>query len=135
MDRSRPLWEVYVIEGLESGRWALLTKYHHATIDGASGVMMMNLLNDHTPDAAPPGESPPWEPEPMPSDVELLRLDARQPACATRRRRCGCRCASVRELAEAAGITSVSTAAQQAGAAIKALVGAATRTGRGSRCR
>ena len=46
MDRSRPLWEVYVIEGLESGRWALLTKYHHATIDGASGVMMLNLMHD-----------------------------------------------------------------------------------------
>jgi WS/DGAT/MGAT family acyltransferase len=120
MDRSRPLWEVYVIEGLESGRWALLTKYHHATIDGASGVMMMNLLNDHTPDADPPGPSPAWTPEEVPSDMELLRLTlanlVRNPAKAMR-----VQMRIVRELADAAGITSVSTAAQQAGAAIKAL--------------
>ena len=74
MDRNRPLWEVYVIEGLEDGSWALLTKYHHATIDGASGVIMMTMMNDLTPDAPPPGESPPWEPEEIPSDAELLRL-------------------------------------------------------------
>ena len=59
MDRTRPLWEVYVIEGLESGRWALLTKYHHATIDGASGVLMLNLLNDLTPDAPPAADAEP----------------------------------------------------------------------------
>ena len=38
MDRRRPLWDVYVIEGLADGRWALLPETHHATIDGASGV-------------------------------------------------------------------------------------------------
>src|SRR6186997_1962418 len=74
MDRTRPLWEVYVIEGLEDGSWALLTEYHHATIDGASGVIMMTMMNDLTPDAPPPGESPPWEAEAIPSDAELLRL-------------------------------------------------------------
>ena len=67
MDRSRPLWEVYVIEGLESGRWALLTKYHHATIDGASGVMMMMLMHDLTADAPPMEESPPWTPGSCPA--------------------------------------------------------------------
>ena len=134
MDRSRPLWEVYVIEGLESGRWALLTKYHHATIDGASGVLMLNLLNDLTPDAEPPGESPPWEPEPIPSDVELLRLTVanllRNPAKAVR-----VQMRIVRELAESAGITSVGAAARQAGAAIKALARARATTGRASRSR
>ncbi len=50
MDRTRPLWEVYVIEGLADGRWAMLTKYHHATIDGASGVIMLKILTDTSPD-------------------------------------------------------------------------------------
>jgi WS/DGAT/MGAT family acyltransferase len=120
LDRSRPLWEVYVMEGLESGRWALLTKYHHATIDGASGVLMLNLLNDLTPDAPPDGESPPWTPDPIPSDAELLRLAAanlvRNPVKATRT---GLRI--VRQLADAAGMSSVSGIAQRAGAAVKSL--------------
>ena len=46
MDRSRPLWECYVIEGLADGRWAMLTKTHHSTIDGASGVILLNMLTD-----------------------------------------------------------------------------------------
>jgi WS/DGAT/MGAT family acyltransferase len=58
MDRSRPLWEVYVIDGLHSGRWALLTKYHHATIDGAAGQLMLNILTDTEPDAPTPGGRP-----------------------------------------------------------------------------
>ncbi len=75
MDRSRPLWEVYVIDGLESGRWALLTKYHHATIDGASGQMMLEIITDTEPDADAAGREPRrGQPEPIPSDVELLRL-------------------------------------------------------------
>ena len=121
MDRTRPLWEVYVIEGLEQDRWALLTKYHHATIDGASGVLMLNLLNDLTPDAPPPPPSPSWTPEPIPSDAELLRLTmanlVRNPVKALR-----LQLRLVRDLTAAAGITSVSTAAQQAGAAVKSLV-------------
>ena len=80
MDRSRPLWEVYVIEGLESGRWALLTKYHHATIDGASGVMMLNLMHDTAPDAATAGREPAvGRRRRSPAEVELMRLTARQP--------------------------------------------------------
>ena len=104
MDRTRPLWEVYVIEGLEDGSWALLTKYHHATIDGASGVIMMTMMNDLTPDAPPPGESLPWEPEAIPSDAELLRLAIgnllRNPAKAMRTQ-----LRIVRDFSAAAGIT------------------------------
>ena len=120
MDRTRPLWEVYVIEGLESGRWALLTKYHHATIDGASGVLMLMMIHDLTPDAPPLEESPPWHGEPVPGDLELLRLAlgnlARNPAKAMR-----AQLRIARDLAESAGITSVSTAARQAGTAVKTI--------------
>ena len=121
MDRTRPLWEVYVIEGLEDGSWALLTKYHHATIDGASGVIMMTMMNDLTPDAPPPGESPPWEPEEIPSDAELLRLAignlVRNPAKAMR----AAAAHRARRRRRRPASPGVSSAAQQAGAAIKAL--------------
>ena len=73
MDRSRPLWEVYVIDGLDTGNWAMLTKYHHATIDGAAGQIMLNALTDTVPDAAPPGPGPDWEAEAVPGSIELLR--------------------------------------------------------------
>jgi diacylglycerol O-acyltransferase / wax synthase len=122
MDRTRPLWEVYVIEGLEDGTWALLTKYHHATIDGASGVMMVKMLNDLTPDAPPRPESPAWEPESIPSDLELLRLTIanllRNPLKAMR-----LQLRIVRDLAAAAGAPAVSSAASQAGSAIRSLAG------------
>ena len=73
MDRSRPLWEVYVIDGLDDGNWAMLTKYHHATIDGAAGQLMLNILTDTDPNATPPAPGRAWEAEPLPSDIDLLR--------------------------------------------------------------
>jgi diacylglycerol O-acyltransferase len=118
MDRSRPLWEVYVIDGLQYGRWALLSKYHHATIDGASGQLMLQLLTDATPHAPAPGPSPPWEPEPLPTDVELLRRAlgnlARNPFKAIR-----AQTRIVGQLADAAGIHGVSSAAGAAGTLVK----------------
>lgn len=77
MDRSRPLWEAYVVEGLADGRWAMLTKTHHATIDGASGVLLLNLLTEPTPDAPLP-ERVDWAGEPIPSDRDLLDRTVRR---------------------------------------------------------
>lgn len=72
LDRSRSLWEMYLIEGLEGGRVAVYTKTHHAMIDGMSGVDIASVLFDptETPRAIEPE---PWTPEPEPSTAELLR--------------------------------------------------------------
>jgi diacylglycerol O-acyltransferase len=128
MDRTRPLWEVYVIDGLQDGRWALLSKYHHATIDGASGQLLLESLTDTDPDAPPPEPSPPWEPESIPTDTELLRLAlahlARNPFKAMR-----VQARIVRQLADAAGIHGLSSAAAVAGQVVKRIA----RPGRGER--
>jgi diacylglycerol O-acyltransferase / wax synthase len=118
MDRSRPLWEVYVIDGLADGRWALLSKYHHATIDGTAGQLLLESLLDTDPDAPPPQPSPEWQPEPIPTDTELLRLAlmhlASNPFKALR-----VQARIVRQLADAAGIHGLSSAATVAGDVVK----------------
>jgi len=72
MDRSRPLWEAYVIEGLASGEFAVLLKLHHSTIDGAAGAEMIAMLLD--PERGEnDGE---WSPEAEPGPGELLARTA-----------------------------------------------------------
>ncbi|MCP5027578.1 MAG: wax ester/triacylglycerol synthase family O-acyltransferase [Actinomycetia bacterium] len=71
LDRTKPLWEAYVIEGLPDKRWALVLKIHHATIDGAAGALMTMMLLDEEPNAAPPPmpELPPTENVPTPVEM------------------------------------------------------------------
>ena len=64
LDRTKPLWEMWVVEGLEGDRFALVSKTHHALIDGMSGVDLASLLFDPTrePREVPPPEQP-WQPQ------------------------------------------------------------------------
>ena len=62
-----------MLEGLADGRWALLQKTHHATIDGASGVIMRRMFTDLTPDAEYGYKSKPWTGEEPPSQAEMLQ--------------------------------------------------------------
>jgi len=75
LDRSQPLWEMWVVEGLSDGRIALITKMHHCMIDGASGSSQMAQLMDLEA-SAPPPQLPRgrWNPPPLPSALELARL-------------------------------------------------------------
>ena len=72
LDRARPLWELYVIHGLESGHGAALTKIHHALIDGMSGAEIMGLLLDLEPQGRELPEAPEPEPDGAPGDLEML---------------------------------------------------------------
>lgn len=75
LDRSKPLWECWFVEGLEDGRFALIFKTHHALVDGVSGVDLATVLFDLSSVPQPPAggtESEPWQPRPEPTNAELL---------------------------------------------------------------
>jgi diacylglycerol O-acyltransferase len=71
LDRSKPLWEMWLVQGLTRNRFALITKTHHAMIDGISGVDLASVLFDLDP--VPTKLDPePWTPAPAPSDAQLV---------------------------------------------------------------
>jgi diacylglycerol O-acyltransferase len=73
LDRARPLWELYLISGLESGHVALLSKIHHAVIDGMSGAEILGLLLDLTPEMRTVQPTGPWgDNEAVPGELGML---------------------------------------------------------------
>jgi WS/DGAT/MGAT family acyltransferase len=73
LDRSKPLWEMWLIEGLEDDRFALITKTHHSLIDGIAGVDLATVLFDLSPDPPPlPNSGRPWQPHPEPGAAHLV---------------------------------------------------------------
>src|SRR4051794_39237316 len=73
LDRSKPLWEIWLVQGLDDGRFALISKTHHALVDGVSGVDISTVLFDLTPvPQDPAGAGDGWTPDPEPSQAELV---------------------------------------------------------------
>ncbi|MGY1636050.1 wax ester/triacylglycerol synthase family O-acyltransferase [Geodermatophilus sp. SYSU D00742] len=71
LDLAKPLWELYLVEGLENGRWALISKVHHCMVDGVAGTDLMQLVFDLSPDATHP-EPPDWTPHRPPSGLSVV---------------------------------------------------------------
>jgi diacylglycerol O-acyltransferase len=72
LDRSKPLWELWLAQGLERDRFAILTKTHHAMVDGVSGVDIGTVLFELEPNAEPAAVSDDWVPQPEPGTTELV---------------------------------------------------------------
>ncbi|MBA2531883.1 MAG: wax ester/triacylglycerol synthase family O-acyltransferase [Nocardioidaceae bacterium] len=72
LDRSKPLWETWLVQGLEQNRFALISKTHHALVDGVAGVDLATVLFDSEPiPSSAPHEGEPWSPAPEPSPAQL----------------------------------------------------------------
>lgn len=72
LDRSRPMWEIYLVEGLEGGRVAVVTKTHPTLVDGLGAMDIGQVLLDADPEASPPAPVP-WQPRRPPTGIDLVR--------------------------------------------------------------
>jgi diacylglycerol O-acyltransferase len=71
LDQTKPLWEMWVVEGLEDGHWALVTKVHHSLVDGVAGTDLLAVMLDASPEPAPPVPDT-WRPRANPSNLRLF---------------------------------------------------------------
>jgi diacylglycerol O-acyltransferase len=71
LDRAKPLWELWMVEGLGEDRWAIVSKVHHCLVDGVSGSELMTVIFDLTQDVPPPDDDDGWQPHAPPSSLQL----------------------------------------------------------------
>jgi WS/DGAT/MGAT family acyltransferase len=72
LDRGKPVWELWLVDGLHDRRFAIVGKSHHCLVDGVSGMDITTVLFDTEPEPAAQAEREPWTPGPEPSDAQLL---------------------------------------------------------------
>jgi diacylglycerol O-acyltransferase / wax synthase len=85
LDRTKPLWELWLVEGLDGDRFAIVGKSHHALVDGVSGVDITTVLFDlEESPSEPPVRPPAWAPRPEPTDLQLLTEALRERATSPR---------------------------------------------------
>ena len=72
LDRSKPLWEIWLVQNMSGGRFALVAKTHHALVDGVSGVDITTVLFDTAREPAPTAQPAPWSAKPLPGPAKLL---------------------------------------------------------------
>src|SRR5262245_55557746 len=77
LDRTRPLWEMWFVEGMADGQFALISKTHHCMIDGVSGADLISVIMEAVPNGDP-GTPLPWSPRPRPSETRLIFDEARR---------------------------------------------------------
>ena len=78
LDREKPLWELWLVEGLGDSRFAIVSKTHHCMLDGVSGVDLATVLMDREPRSEPPPAPPSWKPRAAPRVSELLVESVKQ---------------------------------------------------------
>ena len=77
LDRTKPLWEMWIVEGLADGQWAMVSKVHHCMVDGISGVELLAVMMDLSAET-PTTELVPWVPERSPSRTDLTLRTVRE---------------------------------------------------------
>ncbi|HKB75545.1 MAG TPA: wax ester/triacylglycerol synthase family O-acyltransferase, partial [Myxococcales bacterium] len=78
LDRDKPLWELWLVEGLDHGRFAVISKTHHCMLDGISGIDLATVLLDTEPSTDAPAAPAEWTPRPAPKTSELLAVSLKE---------------------------------------------------------
>jgi diacylglycerol O-acyltransferase / wax synthase len=71
LDRAKPLWEIWIVEGLDQERWGFVSKVHHSMVDGVAATDLLSLVLDSEREPGPPAADV-WQPEPEPNPAELI---------------------------------------------------------------